>query len=137
MLRRQKHVRTQSTTPFACTLVDCINFRGDGKRAHKNVLGAHPREFRREPPFRSQVYPDPPILAFFVFLAFFVLRGFLALFCAFLASFPGILGVQQKEKSLLFSGRPCFFCQKSKDWRVRVGCTRRESYSAKGRVSAF
>ena len=64
-------------------------------------------------------YPDPRILAFFVFLAFFVLR-FSLLFCAFLLSFPRISRVLQRGKSSLFSGDPRFFCQKSKDWRVRV-----------------
>ena len=62
----------------------------------------------------------PPILAFFVFLAFFVLR-FSLLFCAFLLSFPRISRVLQGGKSSLFSGHPrFFFCQKSRDWRVRV-----------------
>ena len=64
--------------------------------------------------------PDPPILAFFDFLAFFVFRFSLP-FCAFFLSFPRILGVPRREKPLLFRGKtPCFF-QKSKDWRVRGG----------------
>ena len=56
--------------------------------------------------------PDLPILAFFVFLAFFVLR-FSLLFCAFLLSFPRISGVRQSGKSLLFSGDACFFAKKA------------------------
>ena len=65
------------------------------------------------------IYPDPPILAFFDFLAFFVFR-FPLLFCAFCLPSPRILGVPQREKPLLFSGLPCFFSKKSKGWRVRV-----------------
>ena len=62
-------------------------------------------------------FPDPPILAFFNFLAFFVFR-FSLLFCAFFLSFLRILGVPRREKPLAFLGiNPCFF-QKSKDWRV-------------------
>ena len=42
------------------------------------------------------------------------------LFCAFFLSFPRILGVPRREKTLAFLGKsPCFF-QKSKGWRVRV-----------------
>ena len=66
-------------------------------------------------------YPDPPILAFFDFLAFFVFRIPL-LFCAFFLPFPRLLGVPRREKPLLFFFFrifPCFF-QKSKGWRVRV-----------------
>ena len=64
-----------------------------------------------------RVNPDPPILAFFDFLAFFVFR-FSLLFCAFFLPFPRILGVPRREKPLAFLGKnPCFF-QKSKDWGV-------------------
>ena len=57
-------------------------------------------------------YPDPPILAFFDFLAFFVLRGFPCFFCAFFPSFPRISGVRRRGKSLYFSGDPRFFFAK-------------------------
>ena len=57
--------------------------------------------------------PDPPILAFFDFLAFFRFR-FSLLFGAFFLSFPRILGVPpvKRKKPLLFSGFPCFFSKK-------------------------
>ena len=54
------------------------------------------------PNYFSVLYPDPPILAFFDFLAFFVFR-FSLLFCAFFLSFPRIVGVPRREK------KPCFF----------------------------
>ena len=44
---------------------------------------------------KNPLFPDPPILAFFAFLAFFVLR-FRLLFCAFLLSFPRIFRVRQR-----------------------------------------
>ena len=50
---------------------------------------------KRDKPHFLCKNPNPPILAFFVFLAFFVLR-FSLLFCAFLLSFPRILRVRQK-----------------------------------------
>ena len=72
------------------------------------------------PPLSGPIFPDPPILAFFDFLAFFVFR-FSLLFCAFFLSFPRILGVPRREKPLLFWGKTlAFFFPKSKDWRVRV-----------------
>ena len=49
--------------------------------------------------------PDPPILAFFVFLVFFVLRFSPCFFVGF-SLFPGILRVRQSGKSLFFSGAP-------------------------------
>ena len=55
--------------------------------------------------------PDLPILAFFVFPAFFILQ-FSLLFCVFLLSFPRILRVQQRRKSSFFSGDPLFFAAK-------------------------
>ena len=64
------------------------------------------------PARQIDVSPDPPILAFFDFLVFFVLR-FSLLFCAFLLSFPRISGVRQSGKSLLFSGDACFFAKKA------------------------
>ena len=75
-------------------------------------LYSHPREYRK-------IFPDPPILAFFDFLAFFVFR-FSLLFLALFLPVPRILGVPRREKPLLFLGKnPCFF-QKSKGWRVRA-----------------
>ena len=63
--------------------------------------------------------PDPPILAFFDFLAFFFFR-FPLLFLPFFLPFPRILGVPQREKPLLFWGKkPLLFPKKSKVWRVR------------------
>ena len=61
----------------------------------------------------SQNLPDPRILAFFVFLAFFVSR-FSLLFCAFLLSFPRISRVLQRGKSSLFSGDPRFLAKKAR-----------------------
>ena len=58
-------------------------------------------------------YPDPPILAFFDFLAFFVFR-FSLLFCAFFLPFPRILGVPRREKPLLFSGKTLAFSKKAR-----------------------
>ena len=49
--------------------------------------------------------PDPPTLAFWDFLAFFVFR-FPLLFWPFFFSFPRILGVPRREKPLFFSGFP-------------------------------
>ena len=46
--------------------------------------------------------PDPPILAFFVFLASFRFASFFLLFFALLLSFPRISRVWQEERSLLF-----------------------------------
>ena len=66
----------------------------------------------------SRKIPDPPILAFFDFLAFFVFR-FSLLFLGFFLPFPRILGVPRKRQTLAFLGKnPCFL-QKSKVWRVR------------------
>ena len=65
-------------------------------------------------------YPDLPILAFFVFLAFFRFAVFLAFFVRFCLSFPRISRVQPRGKSLLFRGILAFFAKRSKDWRVRV-----------------
>ena len=56
-------------------------------------------------------HPDLPILAFFVFLAFFVLR-FSLLLCAFLHSHPRFSRVLQRGKSSLFLGDPRFFFAK-------------------------
>ena len=68
--------------------------------------------------------PDPPILAFFDFLAFFVFR-FSLLYCVFFLSFPRISGVPRREKTLAFLGKKktlafLKFSKKGKDWRVRV-----------------
>ena len=60
-----------------------------------------------------KIGPDPPNLAFFDFLAFFVFR-FPLLSCAFFLSFPRILGVPQREKPLLFSGFPLLFFKKAR-----------------------
>ena len=61
---------------------------------------------------KNWLNPDPPILAFFVFLAFFVLR-FSLLLCAFLLSFPRISRALQGGESSLFSGDPRFFPKKA------------------------
>ena len=74
--------------------------------------------------FCSVQLPDPPILAFFDFLAFFVFR-FALLFGALFHPFPRILGVPRREKPLFFRGFPCLFFQKSKGWRVRAPKTQR------------
>ena len=66
-----------------------------------------------------------PIPAFFVFLAFFVLR-FSLLFRAFLLSFPRISRVLQRGESLFFLPK------KSKDWRVRVDYGRKVRICAEG-----
>ena len=59
----------------------------------------------------SAPYPDPPILAFFDFLAFFVFR-FSLLFLAFFLPFPRILRVPRREKPLLFWGETLAFSKK-------------------------
>ena len=79
----------------------------------------------------AKQYPDPPILAFFVFLAFFVL-WFSLLFCAFLLSFPRILRVWQRGKSLLFSGVPRFFSKKAGIGGSGYGFERRTLFSTEG-----
>ena len=57
--------------------------------------------------------PDPPILAFFDFFAFFVFR-FSLLFLAFCLPFPRILGVPRREKPLLFWGKTLAFSKKAR-----------------------
>ena len=57
--------------------------------------------------------PDPPILAFFDFLAFFFFR-FSLLFLAFFLPFPRILGVPRREKPLLFLGENPAFSKKAR-----------------------
>ena len=59
----------------------------------------------------SRLHPDPPILAFLDFLAFFVFR-FPLLFCAFSLSFPRILWVPWVKKPSFFRGFPCFFSKR-------------------------
>ena len=66
----------------------------------------------------KRAIPDPPILAFFDFLAFFVFRVSL-LFLAFFFLFPRILGVPRRERPLLFWGKNPCFSKKGKVWRVR------------------
>ena len=61
----------------------------------------------------SEQFPDPPILAFFDFLAFFVFR-FSLLFLAFFLLFPRILGVPRREKPLLFWGKTLAFFKKAR-----------------------
>ena len=70
----------------------------------------------REPPLtlrQEKQYLLHPILAFFGFLAFFVLR-FPLLFCASFPSFPKIFGFPRRGKPLLFWGNPCFFSKKAR-----------------------
>ena len=62
---------------------------------------------------RNPHFPDPPILAFFVFLAFSVLR-FSLLFCAFFPFFPKDFQGSAERKN---PPPP----KKSRDWRVREG----------------
>ena len=67
----------------------------------------------------SQKCPDPPILAFFCFPRFFRFAVFLAFLCVsrfFSRDFRGSAG----REILAFFGASLLFCQKSKDWRVRV-----------------
>ena len=70
--------------------------------------------------------PDPPIPAFFIFFTFFRFEIFL--------SFPRILRVRQKRKSLLFWGDPCslFCCQKA-----RVGGSGQGEQTCKARNELF
>ena len=68
----------------------------------------------------AEIYPDPPILAFLVFLAFFVFR-FPSLFLGVLPLFSKDFRGSAKRKTLaFFRGFPLLFFQKSKGWRVRV-----------------
>ena len=64
------------------------------------------------------MYPDLPILAFFVFLAFFVLQ-FSLLFCAFLLSFPRIQGFSREENPCFFRGILVFFATKFRERKSR------------------
>ena len=90
-----------------------------------NALRAFPGSFRNFSGIssgKSQPYcPDPPILAFFDFLAFFVFR-FSLLFCAFFLSFPRILGVPRREKPLLFWGKTLAFSKKARIGGSGWGC---------------
>ena len=71
------------------------------------------------------------------FPCFFRFAICLVFLCVF-PSFPRILRVLQKEKSLLFSGRPCFLPNKeSKDWRVREVKANPMIAEERGRFSAF
>ena len=54
----------------------------------------------------------------------------------FFPSFPGILGVQHREKVLAFRGGfPCFF-QKSKERKIRALSVENKLFSKKGREAA-
>ena len=67
------------------------------------------------------VFPDLPILAFFVFLVFFFrFAVFLAFLCAFLLSFPrGFQGFCREENPRFSRGSSLvFWGQRNKDWRV-------------------
>ena len=57
------------------------------------------------------MYPDLPILAFFVFLAFFVLR-FSLFFCAFCSLFQGFRGFGRAENPCFFRGFLAFLPKK-------------------------
>ena len=63
---------------------------------------------------KSRHFPDPPILAFFDFLAFFLFSDFPCFFCAFFLSFPRILGIPRREKPLLFWGKTLAFSKKAR-----------------------
>ena len=68
------------------------------------------------------MFPDPPTLAFFNFLAFFrfpISLAFLVRFSFLSKDFRG----SAKRKTLAFFGISLVFFQKSKGWRVRVWST--------------
>ena len=65
--------------------------------------------------------PDPPILAFFDFLAFFCFPISLAFWGVF-PFFSKDLRGSAKRKPLLFSAPTLAFSKKSKGWRVRAFC---------------
>ena len=64
--------------------------------------------------------PDPPILAFFDFLAFFRFPISLAFLCVFPFFSKDFRGSAKRKTLAFFGGFPCFF-QESKGWRVRGG----------------
>ena len=75
--------------------------------------------------------PDPPILAFFVFLAFFVLR-FSLLFCVYFPFFSkDFKGSAEKDILAFFGLFPCFFAKKA-----RIGVSRNVSQKVK-RIRRF
>ena len=84
---------------------------------HRQRMSFHSANSKRK---SRSFSPDPPILAFFDFLAFFVFRVPL-LFCGVCLCFSKDFRGSAKGNPCLFGGSPCFFFQKSKGWRVRVG----------------
>ena len=64
-------------------------------------------------------FPNPPILVFFAFLAFWFC-GFPCFFVRFYSLFQGFQGFGREENPCFFSGDPRLFAKKNKDWRVRV-----------------
>ena len=68
------------------------------------------------------LYPDPPILAFLDFLAFFLFRFSLFFFWCVLPFFSKDFrgSANRKKKTLLFWWVSLALFQKSKGWRVRV-----------------
>ena len=86
-----------------------LEFPGEGVNLRKSAVFCENLRFG----LSLSPYPDPPILAFFDFLAFFVFR-FSLLFCAFFLSFPRILGVPRREKTLAFWGKTLAFSKKAR-----------------------
>ena len=64
--------------------------------------------------------PWPSNPRFFRFPHFFRLAVFLAFLCIFALFFQGFRGFCREENPRFFRGILAFFCQKSKDWRVRA-----------------
>ena len=85
----------------------------------KQLGGSGIHSWDLQAPHSMLSHPDPPILAFFDFLAFFVFRFSLLSWGIFPFFFKDFRG-STKRKTLAFLGEnPCFF-QKSKGWRVRA-----------------
>ena len=136
---KQKKIKISLTTPFSLahqnrTFAIASDFRVEVAKSpeipqKEGVLGSEIAVRNRKSlatfhrTLKSQcsiAFPDPPILAFFDFLAFFVFR-FSLLFCAFFLLFSKDFRVSAKRKTLAFFwGKTLAFSKKSKDWRVRV-----------------
>ena len=97
-------IRIATYQSFAATL--------ESHDSHRTVLN---RPILDSESLIQRHYPDLPILAFFVFLAFScfaVLLVFFVRFCSLSLSSSRIQWALQRGKPLLFSGDPCVFATK-------------------------
>ena len=114
-LRRKKNPSTKTLCSTLFQLFSVFLTLAVGG-PHLDAQIAKSQSSESPPKSPLHLFPDPPILAFFDFLAFFVFR-FPLLFNAFFLSFPRNLGVPRRERPLHFSGFPLlffFFCKEAR-----------------------